>query len=123
MTEYLGGGVGVAGVAGRGGLGVLGGALGGGCGSRASSSDERSRLSVQASSSWAVEGDQSQIAVRCDEERSEELTLWLRSRGAGDRNGQGADGESPDGEEGESSFEEHDNVKCEEEQITTWHQA
>jgi len=107
---YLIGGVGVAGVA-----GVLGGALGGGCGSRASSSDERSRLSVQASSSWAVEGDQSQIAVRCDEERSEELTLWLRSRGAGDRNGQGADGESTDGEEGESSFEEHCGMKCEEE--------
>jgi len=37
-----------------------------------------------------------------------ELTLWLRSRGAGDRNVQGVDGESPDDEEGESSFGEHD---------------
>ena len=49
-----------------------------------------------------------------------ELTLWLRSGGAGDRNGQGIDGENPDEEEGESSFEEHDDVSFrEEEEITT----
>jgi len=36
------------------------------------------------------------------------LTLWLRSRGAGDRNDQGVGGENPDDEEGESSFGEHD---------------
>ena len=57
--------------------------------------------------------------VRCDRERSGELTLWARSRGAGDRGGQSVDGESPDGEEGESGFDEHDGMKCEEEQITT----
>jgi len=78
-----------------------------------------SRLSIQASSFSAVEGDQGQIAVGCDRERSEKLTLWLRHRGAGDRNGQSADGESPDGEEGESIFEEHGDMKCEEEQTTT----
>jgi len=49
----------------------------------------------------------------------ETLTLGLRSRGASDRDGQGIDGESPDGEEGKSSFEEHGDMKCEEEQITT----
>ena len=43
---------------------------------------------------------------------------WLRSRGAGDRNGQGVDGECPDEKEGDSSFGEHDDVECrEEEQI------
>ena len=58
--------------------------------------------------------------VRCERERSGTLTLWFRSRGAGDRNGQGVDGESPDEEEGESSFGEHDDMECrEEEQITT----
>ena len=58
--------------------------------------------------------------ARCDRERSEKLTLWLRSRGAGDRTGQGVDGENPDDEESESSFEEHDGMECrEEEQITT----
>ena len=58
--------------------------------------------------------------VRCDRERLEKLTLWLRSRGAGDRGRQGVDGESPDGEEGESGFEEHDDMECrEDEQITT----
>ena len=45
-----------------------------------------------------------------------ELTLGLRNRRTG---GQRVDGESPDGEEGESSFEEHDDMECrEEEQIT-----
>jgi len=85
--------------------------------SRASSSREyssyaRSRLSIQASSSWAVEGEQGQIVVGCDRERQMKLTLWLRSRGAGNRNGQGADRESPDEEEGESGFEEHDDMEC-----------
>ena len=54
--------------------------------------------------------------VRCDREQSGKLTLWLRRRGAGDRGGQGVDGECPDGEEGESSFEEHDDVECREEE-------
>ena len=89
-------------------------------GSRENSSYERSRLSIQASSSWAVEGDQDQTVARCDKERSGKLTLWLRSRGAGDRNGQGIDGDSPNDEEGENSFEEHDDVSCrEEEQMIT----
>jgi len=58
--------------------------------------------------------------VRSDRERSAKLTLWLRSRGARNWGGQRVDGECPDGEEGESSFEEHDDVDCrEEEQITT----
>jgi len=58
--------------------------------------------------------------VRRDRERSDKLTLWLRSGGTSDPNGQGVDGESPDGEEGENSFEEHDDMECdEEEQITT----
>jgi len=61
-------------------------------------------LSIQASSSWAVEEDQSQIEARYGRERSRGLTLWLRSRGAGDRNGEGADGEYPDEEESESTF-------------------
>ena len=57
---------------------------------------------------------------RRDTERSEKLTLWLWSRGAGDRNGHGVDGENPDDEEGESSFGEHDDMECrKEEQITT----
>ena len=73
---------------------------------------KRSRLSIQASSSWAVKGSQGQIVIENDQET---LTLWLRSRGAGDRNAQGADGESPDGEEGESSFEEHGGMLREEE--------
>ena len=68
------------------------------------------RLSIQPSSSWAVEGEQHQILVRCDRERSGKLTVWLRSRGAGDWNGQGVDGENPDYEEGESSSEEHDDT-------------
>ena len=75
---------------------------------------ERSRLSIQASSSWAVEGDRDQIVVRYDRERSGKLTCWLR--GAGNRGRQGVDGESPDGEEGESSFEEHDEMECCEEE-------
>jgi len=58
--------------------------------------------------------------VRRDRERSGKLTVWPRSRGAGDRKGQGVDGENPDDEEGESGFEEHDDMECrEEEQITT----
>ena len=49
-----------------------------------------------------------------------ELTLWLRSGGAGDRNGQSVDGKRPDGEEGENSFEEHNDMMCREEgRITT----
>ena len=40
------------------------------------------------------------------------LTVWLGSRGAGNRGGQGIDGESADGEEGESGFEEHDDMEC-----------
>ena len=89
-------------------------------GSRENRSYERSRLSIQASISWAVEGDQGQIVVRCDRERSGRLTVWLRNGRPGDRDGQGVDGESPDCEEGESNFEEHGYMKCrEEEQITT----
>jgi len=54
------------------------------------------------------------------ENKPGKLTVWLRSGGAGDRNGQGVDGESPDEEEGESGLEEHDDMECrEEEQITT----
>jgi len=48
--------------------------------------------------------------VRRDRERSGGLTLGLRSRRPGDRNGPGVDGESPDDEEGESSFEGHDDI-------------
>ena len=44
------------------------------------------------------------------------LTLWLGGGGAGDRGGQGIDGESPDGEEGKSSFEGHDFVECREDE-------
>jgi len=50
--------------------------------------------------------------VRRDRERSGELTLRLGSRRTSDRSGHGVDRESPDGEEGESSFEEHDDVEC-----------
>ena len=58
--------------------------------------------------------------VRCNRERSGKLTLWLRSRGAGDRKGQRFDGEDPEEEEGESSFGEHGDMECrEEEQIAT----
>ena len=58
--------------------------------------------------------------VKCDRESLGKLTLWLRSRGAGDQNGHGVNGESPDGEEGQNSFDEHDDMECrEEEQITT----
>jgi len=89
--------------------------------SRESSSYERPRLSIQVSSSWTVEGEQSQIVVRCDRGRSGKFTLWLRSRGAGDRNDQRVDGESPDGEEGEGGFKEHANdMECREKgRITT----
>ena len=88
--------------------------------SRENRSYERSRLSIQAPRSWAVEGDQSQIVVRCDRERSGGLTLWLRSRGTSDRSGHGVDRERPDNEEGENGFEEHDDMGCrEEEEITT----
>ena len=76
-------------------------------------------LMDRASSSCTVERDHGQIVVRCDGERSGKLTLWLRGWGAGDRNVQGIDGESPEEEEGESSFEEyHDMERLEEEQIT-----
>jgi len=52
-----------------------------------------------------------------DRERSGKLTLWFGSRGTG---GQGVDGECADDEEGESSFGEHDDMECrEEEWITT----
>ena len=78
--------------------------------SRENRSYERSRLSIQASSSWAVEGEQGQIAVRCGRERPGKVTLWLRSRGSGHRNAQGVDRENPDEEEGESSFGEHDGM-------------
>ena len=85
-------------------------------GSRENNSYERSGLSIQAPSSWAVEEDQGQIMVRCGG-RSGKLTLWLRSRGAGDRDGQGVDGEGPDNEKGENSLGEL--MECrEEEQIT-----
>jgi len=47
------------------------------------------------------------------------LTLWLRSWRAGDRKGHGGDGENADDEEGESSFEEHDDMECCEVEITT----
>ena len=58
--------------------------------------------------------------MRCDRERSGKLTLWLGSRGAGDRNGHGVHGENPNDEEGEGGFEEHDDMECrKEEQITT----
>ena len=53
--------------------------------------------------------------VRCDREQSGKLTLWLRSGGPGDRNGQGVDGESSDPEEDENGFGEHDVVECREE--------
>jgi len=48
------------------------------------------------------------------EEGSGKLTFWLRSGGAGDRNGQGIDRESTDDEEGESGFREHDDKECRE---------
>jgi len=56
-------------------------------------------------------------------ERSGKPTVWLRSRGAGNRGGQGVDGESPDDEEGESGFEEHDDMECREEEEIQRHQA
>jgi len=53
-------------------------------------------------------------------EHSRGLTFFPRNGGTGDRNGQGVYGENPDDEEGENSFEEHDDMDCrEEEQITT----
>ena len=54
--------------------------------------------------------------MRCDRELSGKPTLWLRIRGAGDRNGQGVDGECPDDEERESSFDGHDYMECREEE-------
>ena len=47
--------------------------------------------------------------------RSGKLTIWVGSGGTGDGNDQSVDGESPDSEEGENGFVEHD----EEEQTTT----
>jgi len=79
----------------------------------------RPYLSIQPSSPWAVEGERGQIIVRCDGDRSGKLTPWLRSRRAGDWGHQGVDRESPDGEEGESRFEEHGDMECRgEERIT-----
>jgi len=67
----------------------------------------------------AVKGDEEYIVMRYSRERSRKLTLWLRSRGTGDRNVQGIDGECADGEEDESGFGEHgDRECCEEEQMT-----
>ena len=58
--------------------------------------------------------------VRCDRERSGKLAFWLRTGRTGDRIGQGANGESADGEEGENGFGQHDDRECREgEQITT----
>ena len=48
--------------------------------------------------------------VTCDREPPGKLTLWLR--GTGDRKSQGIDAESPDHEEDESRFGEHDGVEC-----------
>jgi len=83
-------------------------------GSRENRSYERSRLSTQAPRSWTVEGDQGhpdrgQISWKT---LMGILTLWLGSGRPGDRGGQGVDGEHPDSEEGESSFEEHDDTEC-----------
>ena len=53
-------------------------------------------------------------------EISGKLTVWLRGGLSGDRNGQGIDGESADGEEGEDGFGEHDDRYCrKKERITT----
>ena len=58
--------------------------------------------------------------VTCDRKRSGKLAFgWLGNGGTGDRNGQGIDGESADGEEDKNGFGEHDDGGCcEEEQIT-----
>jgi len=96
----------------------LGGA--GGWGSRENSSYKISRLSIQASSSRAIEGDQGQIVVWGDRERPGKLIRWFRNGRAGHRGGQGVDGECPDEEECESNFGEHDDMECREgKQITT----
>ena len=68
--------------------------------------------------SWTVKVDQGQIVMRCGRERSEKLTLWFRSRGAGDRNGQGVGVESAEDEKGESGFGEHDGRECREKDET-----
>ena len=69
--------------------------------------------------SWTGEGARGQIVTRCGQGPSGKLTVWLWSGGTGDRNGQGADGESTDGEEGEDDFAEHDDRDCREnEQMT-----
>ena len=71
------------------------------------------------STSWTVEADQGQIVLRCGKEQWGKLTIRLRSGLSGDRNGQGVDGESADGEGGENRFEEHDYMGCrEKEEIT-----
>ena len=58
--------------------------------------------------------------VRCSKEQLRRLTFRFRSGGAGNRNVQGVDGEGSGDEEDESSFEEHDDMGCrEEEQVTT----
>ena len=82
-------------------------------------SDRKRRLTIKAWSPWAVGRDEGQIVVRVDGERLGQLTLWLRTWGAGYRNGHGTDGESPDDKEGESIFEEHDDTECPEEEQTT----
>jgi len=46
--------------------------------------------------------------VRYSREQSRRLTFYFRSRGTGNRSVQGIDGQGPDDEEGESSFEEHE---------------
>jgi len=75
---------------------------------------------IRASSCWTVEGGEDQTTIRYGRERSGKPTFWLRSGLPGDRNCHGVDGEGSDGEEGESSFGEHDGVESREEgQITT----
>jgi len=68
----------------------------------------------RASSSRAVKGDKGQVMMRYGRERRGRPTPWLRSGCPGDRNGYGVDGESANGEEGESGFGEHDDEMCRE---------
>ena len=70
---------------------------------------------TRAMRSWSTaQGNQGQIVIRYGGERSGKLTLWLRSGGTGDRNGQCVDVENAECEEGESGFGEHDGVECRE---------
>jgi len=58
--------------------------------------------------------------IRYGRERSGKLTFWLGSGLTGNRNAQGVDGKSTDGEGGENDFGEHDDMECRrKEQITT----